>query len=57
MKNRRGYFWIGLGCVLLGGVLLTFWPGKGGTVVGTTLGLAGAGLVIWALAGGPGRSD
>ena len=46
MSNWRVYFWIGLGLFVLGGALLAFgWEQVG---VGTTLGLAGLGLTVWA---------
>ncbi len=48
MRNWRVFFWIGLGFFVLGGVLLALMAGEYGTGVGTTLGLAGAGLMIWA---------
>jgi hypothetical protein len=51
MKNWRVYFWIGLGVFLLGGVLLSSALERTGTVFGTTLGLAGLGLMVWAWMG------
>jgi hypothetical protein len=50
MPNWRVFFWIGLGLFLLGGLLLAFFmqqaPG-----FGTTLGVAGVGLMVWAWIG------
>jgi hypothetical protein len=48
MQNWRVYFWIGLGLFLLGGVLLAFFMEAAGTGFGTTLGLVGLGLMVWA---------
>jgi uncharacterized membrane protein YhhN len=48
MQNWRVYFWIGLGLFLLGGVLLAFPMERAGTTFGTTLGLVGLGLMVWA---------
>ena len=48
MNSRRVQFWIGVGMVLVGGALLAFGPETSGTVLGTTLGLAGVGLMAWA---------
>ena len=52
MNSRRVQFWIGVGMVLVGGALLASGWERVGTVLGTTLGLAGVGLMAWA---GPGR--
>lgn len=49
MTRTRAYFWTGLGCLLVGGALLAL-AADVGTVVGTTLGLAGAGLLLWSWA-------
>ncbi len=50
MPNWRVFFWIGFGLFLLGGGLLAFFtqqaPG-----FGTTLGVAGVGLMVWAWIG------
>ena len=51
MQNWRVYFWIGLGLFVLGGVLLAFGMEKVGTAFGTTLGVAGLGLMVWAWIG------
>jgi hypothetical protein len=48
MQNWRVYFWIGLGFFVLGGVLLAFGMESVGTAFGTTLGVAGLGLMVWA---------
>ncbi len=49
--TRRVFFWAGLAIFVAAGALLAFGPQKLGTVVGTTLGLAGAGLVGWSFIG------
>ncbi len=49
--TRRVFFWAGLGIFVAAGALLAFAPQKLGTVVGTTLGLAGAGLIGWSFVG------
>lgn len=51
MQNWRVYFWIGLGLFVLGGVLLAFDLARAGTALGTTVGLAGLGMVVWAWIG------
>jgi ABC-type phosphate/phosphonate transport system permease subunit len=48
MRNWRVFFWIGLGSFVLGGVLLAFDRNARGTAVGTTLGMGGLGLMVWA---------
>ena len=45
MSNWRVYFWIGGALFLLGGGVLAYWEH---VEVGTTLGLAGVGLMAWA---------
>jgi hypothetical protein len=54
MNDRRVHFWIGIGVLMAGGALLAFGGERTGTLLGTTLGLAGLGLVGWALLRGPG---
>lgn len=49
--TRRVFFWAGLAIFVAAGALLAFGPQKLGTVVGTTLGLAGAGLIGWSFIG------
>jgi hypothetical protein len=51
MRNWRVFFWIGLGLFVLGGVLLAYGRDAPGTTYGTTLGLAGLGLMVWAWIG------
>jgi hypothetical protein len=51
MRNWRVFFWIGLGVFVLGGVLLAYGRVTPGTPYGTTLGLAGLGLMVWAWVG------
>lgn len=53
-SSKRVFFWAGLGIFVLGGALLAFGSETVGTVLGTTLGLAGLGLMVWSFAG---RSD
>jgi hypothetical protein len=57
MNSRRALFWSGLIVLMAGGALLAFGSPQLGTVLGTTMGLAGAGLIAWAWAGGRGGSD
>lgn len=47
MRPRGVYLWVGLGLLLLGGALLALGPERLGTPLGTTLGLAGLGLILW----------
>lgn len=49
MSRNRVFLWCGLGCLVVGGVLLAL-AGEAGTIWGTTLGLAGVGLCGWAWA-------
>ena len=51
MRNWRVFFWIGLGLFVLGGVLLAYGRDTIGTAVGTTLGMGGLGLMVWAWIG------
>ena len=51
MVNRRVLFWLGLLLLLLGGLLLAVGGERLGTALGTTLGLAGVGLIGWSWAG------
>ena len=55
MTGRRVCSWVGLGALVAGGALLAFGPETVGTVLGTTLGLAGMGLVVWSWAGRSGQ--
>lgn len=57
MTNRRAQFWIGIVLLLGGGAVLALGGEKTGTIVGTTLGLAGLGLVAWVLLRGRTGSD
>ena len=50
MPNWRVFFWIGFGLFLLGGVLLAFFTSQAAGF-GTTLGVAGVGLMVWAWIG------
>ncbi len=51
MNGRRVFFLVGLAALAVGGGLLAFGGPRVGTVLGTTLGLAGVGLIGWAWAG------
>lgn len=57
MNSRRALFWSDLIVLAAGGALLAFGSPQLGTVLGTTMGLAGAGLIAWAWAGGRSSSD
>lgn len=50
MINRRLQFWIGLAVFLLGGLVLAIASEPASTALGTTMGLAGLGLMVWAWA-------
>ena len=56
MSDRQAYFWVGLVVLLVGGAILAFGGPRAGTVLGTTLGLAGLGLMVWAWSGRSGGS-
>jgi hypothetical protein len=51
--SRPGLFIkLGVVIIIVGGILLMFGGDQFGTVAGTILGLAGAGLLFWGLASG-----
>ncbi|MHC4219073.1 MAG: hypothetical protein ACYSU7_11530 [Planctomycetota bacterium] len=50
MPNWRVYFWIGLALFLLGGALLAL-DVPGASTFGTTMGVAGLGLMVWSWIG------
>lgn len=51
MVNRRALLWAGLALLVVGGALLAFGTARAWTAAGTTMGLAGLGLIAWAWAG------
>ena len=51
MGDKRVLFWVGLLALLIGGLLLGLGGERLGTVLGTTLGLAGVGLIGWSWVG------
>ena len=47
MDQRRTILWVGLVLFVAGGAVLAWGGATTGTVLGTTMGLAGVGLVGW----------
>jgi drug/metabolite transporter (DMT)-like permease len=58
-QRRTRLLWIGLVLLIVGGAVLSWAGPNTGTVLGTTLGLAGAGLIgwSWARSSGPRNDD